>query len=230
MSTTVNALALRLITEQGESTDDTDFVTQVEAWINDALQEIALAINGNPFRDKTTINTDADEDQYTLPSGAKEVIQMRFVDNGEPLYLKTIQEISLKGFDLTDTGRPIYWIEDGLSSNLYRFRLYPIPDDDYDIEVSYYFQPSEVASGSNIPVQDQYIQVIIDRVRMHFALRERDYEGFDRLQQRFEKNISILVIKESRRTNAFTYLRPNRLINNRLPEARYPSNFPYRGY
>src|SRR5262245_13015036 len=109
---TVNALALDLIREAGESTDQASFVTEVELRINETLDEIAVATNWNHFHTRSTIPTVIGQAQYNLPSGAREIIQLRYLDDGTPIPLLTVQEAARRGIKLEDSGRAKAWLED----------------------------------------------------------------------------------------------------------------------
>jgi hypothetical protein len=208
---TVNAIALSIIQEFEESTDDSGFVAKVEARINEALDEIAIATDWNTFRTRATFNTSDGEDQYTLPAGGREIIQLRYTSDGLPIAHWTIQQAARAGAQLEDEGKPRFWLEDGTtvsgSNVLYRFRLAPTPDAAYTVEYEYYYHPSDVASGSVLTVQDQHIVLVKDRVRAHLLELDQKYDAADRAQRRFETNLDKLVRREGRKTAAVTILK-----------------------
>lgn len=219
---TVNSIALDLIQEIEESTDDSGFVTKVETRINEALDEIAVATNWNHFKTRASFNTVDGTAVYQLPTGGREIIQLRHTDNGEPITLVTIQEAARRGLILEDEGRPRVWLEDGNlvsgSNVLYQFRLFPVPDAVYAIEQEYYYHPSNVASGSVLPVQDQYIVLVKDRVRAYLLELDQKYDAADRAQRRYEANMATLVKKEMRKVAAKTVLKQTDLANIRRRE------------
>lgn len=223
----MNSVALDLIREVEESTDDTGFVTKVELRVNEALDEIATLTNWNHFHTRTTFNTVAGTSVYQLPAGAREIIQLRFTDNGSPIQHWTVQEAARRGIRLEVSGRPRAWLEDGNlvsgANVLYQFRLYPVPDSVLTIEREYYYHPSDVASASVLPIQDQYIVLVKDRVRAYLLEEVQKYEAADRAQRRYEAGLDRLVKQEKRKVAANTTLRPSDLVNiYRRPDAIFP--------
>ncbi len=212
---TVNAIALSLIAEFEESSDDSGFVTKIETRINEALDEIAIATDWNTFRTRSSFNTVDGTAQYQLPAGGREIIQLRFTSDGLPISHWTIQQAARSGAQLEDEGKPRFWLEDGNlvsgANVLYRFRLAPVPDAVYAIEHEYFYHPSDVASASVLPVQDQHIVLVKDRVRAYILEGDGKYDAADRAQRRFETNLANLVRREGRKTAAVTILKPTDL-------------------
>jgi hypothetical protein len=227
---TVNSIALDLLREFDFSTDDSGLVSQVERWVNDALDEIAVATDWNHFHTRGTIPTVIAQAQYTLPAGAREIIQLRYIATGEPIEHWTVQEAARRGVILETAGRARAWLEDGIllsgSNNLYRIRLYPVPDAVVSIEAEYYYHPSDVASGSVLPVQDQHIVLVKDRVRAYILEEGEDqrYEAADRAQRRFESNLAKLVKREKHKVAANLVLKPSDIRRTRRPEAMFDAS------
>lgn len=213
---TVNSLAVELITEIGESTDDSGFVSSVETYVNNALDEIALATEWNQFRARVTVPTVASQSQYTLPAGGREIIQITHNDTGEPIHIYTVEEAARRSIRLDLTGRPVLWLEDGNvvsgSDVLYRYRLTPVPNAVFSLAVQYFYHPSNVASGSVLPVQDQFIVPVKDRVRSFLLERDGKYDAADRAQRRFEKWLETLVKHETNKHAGMPRLQPSDLV------------------
>ena len=194
----------------------------VESRVNDALDEIAIATDWNHFRARMTFNTEIGEPQYQLPAGGREVIQLRYTETGQPIQLWTVQEAARRGAILETPGRASHWLEDGKvvqgSDVLYQFRLAPIPDSIEEVELEYYYHPSEVASGSVLPVQDQLIVLVKDQVRSALLERDQKYDAADRARRRFESNLAKLVRKENRKVAAVTQLQPTDIKRARRSE------------
>src|SRR5262245_61522931 len=161
---TPNSIALEIIQEFEEATDDAGFVSPIEARVNDALDEIAVATNYNMFRTRSTFSTVAGTAVYQLPVGGREIEQLRYTDTGEPILLWGTQEAARYMAKLEDSGRARVWIEDGNlvsgSNVLYQFRLAPVPNSVLTIERTFFYYPSEIASTTVIPIQDQYLPLI----------------------------------------------------------------------
>lgn len=228
---TPNSIALDLIEEQGEATDDAGYVASVERRVNDALDEIAVATNWNSFKARATIPTVISQAQYNLPVGAREIIQLRYLDTGEPIPLITMQEAARRVIKLEDSGRPRGWLEDGVvvsgSTVLLRIRLAPVPAAIINIEAEYYYHPSDVASATVLPVQDQHIVPVKDRVRAYLRERDQKYDAADKAMARFKDNLAMLVKRELRKVSAQTILKQTDLSNIRRRQRPLfdPSHF-----
>lgn len=219
---TVNSLALDLIQEMEESTDDTGFVAKVEARINEALDEIAVATNWQDFKTRSTFPTVATQAQYNLPAGAREIIQLQYVADGQPLIMGTIQEAARRNILLTDPGKARVWLDDGRvvvgSDVLMRIRLYPVPSEILSIEAEYYYHPSDVASGSVLPVQDQFIVLVKQRTRAKLLINDQKYDAADREQRSYESNLAVMVKRTQSNVSAKVVLRQTDLGNIRRRE------------
>src|SRR5262249_46051647 len=109
---TVNSVALDLIREFEESTDDAGFVTKIELRVNEALDEIAVSTNYNTFKTRSTIATVATQAVYNMPTGAREIIQLRYLDDGTPIPMISMQEVARRRILLETSGRAQRWLED----------------------------------------------------------------------------------------------------------------------
>jgi len=166
---TPNSEATAILQSMEKATDDAGFVARVEKRINDALDEIAVATNYNMFRTRSTFSTVASTAVYQLPAGGREIEQLRYTDTGEPIWLWGTQEAARNMAKLEDSGRARVWIPDGnLVSGvnvLYQFRLAPVPNSILTIERTFFYRPSEVATSTVIPIQDQYLPLIRSYVK-----------------------------------------------------------------
>ena len=166
---TPNSEAIAILQSMEKATDDAGFVQRVEKRINDALDEIAVATNYNMFRTRSTFSTVAGQAVYQLPAGGREIEQLRYTDTGEPIWLWGTQEAARNMAKLEDSGRARVWVEDGVlvsgANTLYQFRLAPVPNSILTIERTFFYHPSEVASATVIPIQDQYLPLIRSYVK-----------------------------------------------------------------
>lgn len=227
----VNSLALKLIAEFGESTADTDLVAIVEPRINEALQEIGLAANFNPFKARTPFNTAVGTAQYNMPAAAREINQLRFVADGEPITFSTMQDLAMRGVLLTQPGRPVFWLEDGVVqsgvNNLLRIRLVPVPVAIESVEEEHYFDPTDTASASHLQVPDSWLICVLDRTRSWFLENEGKYDASALAIRRYEANLKRLVGRENGKIARKTTLQPVDLAGvgtRRGP--RLPNNYP----
>ena len=228
---TPNSEAIAILQDMEKATDDTGFVARVEKRINDSLDEIAVATNYNMFRTRSTFNTVAGTAVYQLPAGGREIEQLRYTDTGEPIWLWGTQEAARYMAKLEDSGRARVWIEDGnLVSGvnvLYQFRLAPVPNSILTIERTFFYHPSEIATSSVIPIQDQYLPLVRSYVKA--SLYELD-GMLDRARE--QRNIYTglmdrLVKQEKRKVAATSQQRWNDLPtgNGRAQAIFDPSHF-----
>jgi hypothetical protein len=216
---TVNSIALALMLERGDQTDDAGQVAVIEGRINDALDEIAAFTGWNVFHARDTFNTSIGVAQYNMPAGLREIIQLRYTDTGEPIFMSTIQELARLGIKLEDSGRAQAWLEDGHvqsgSDNLYRIRLAPVPESVLTIEREFYYNPSDVASASHLPVQDNLITAIKHHVRAAMSVNDERFEEASYHRRSFEQILDRLLKQEQRKVASFTALRRVDLANTR---------------
>lgn len=228
---TPNSIALEILKDLEKATDDAEFVARVETRVNNALDEIAVATDWNHFRARSAFSTVIGQAQYKLPQGGREIIQLRYVDTGEPIDLVTIQEAARRSVKLEEPGRARVWLEDGAvvegTNILYRFRLAPVPDSVLQVEQEYFYHPSEVASSAQLPVQDQLVTLVKDWVRASLFELDQKYDAADRARRRYELNLERLVRREKRKVAQRTQLKPSDLRSDgRRPQAMFdPSHF-----
>lgn len=228
---TPNSLALEILEEMERATDDAEYVARVEKRVNDALDEIAVSTDYNMFRTRSTFNTVASQAQYQLPAGGREIIQLRYTDTGEPLWHWTIQEAARRGFKLEDEGRARTWLEDGNlvsgSNVLYQFRLAPVPEEVLEIEQEYFYHPSEVATSTVIPIQDQFLPLVRHWVRASLLRLYQQYDQAEMEQRQYDKLLDGLIKREKRKVAANTSLKACDIRRDGgRPQAQFdPSHF-----
>jgi len=201
---TVNQLALEMMLELDVQADVQGFTTQFEAWINDSLSQIASRANWRFFQVTSPLNTVATQAVYSLPIGVKEIRQMRHVVTNEPVEFKPQPTLAYHGLDLELPGKPTVWTPegstvDGSGNVLYTIRLWPVPNDIFNLEFTALYHPEAIASGSHLPVQPQYIEIIRDRVRAFHYARLKEWEGSNLHYVRFRDNLQNLVEMEQRK-------------------------------
>ncbi len=228
---TPNSIALTLITEHGESTDSPDFVTLVEKRVNEAVQEIALAANFNPYKARSTFATVIGQAQYNMPATARELIQLQFVSDGTPIIYSTTQELARRGIKLTDSDRPRFWLEDGVvvsgSDTLLRIRLVGVPAAIESIEEEHYFDPTDTASASQIPIPLSWVVPTMDRVRAWFSQNEGKYDAATLDMRRYRDGLKLIKDRENNKVADKVTLQETDLANLRRRRGpRLPGNFP----
>src|SRR5262252_4672076 len=205
---TPNSLALEIMAEMEKALDDAAYISRVEKRINDALDEIAVATNYNMFKTRSTFNTVNGQAVYQLPAGGREIEQLRYTDTGEPISLWGTQEAARYMSKLENSGRARVWIQDGVlvsgANTLYQFRLAPVPNSVVTIERTFFYHPSEIASATVIPIQDQYLPLVRRFVRASLLFLSQQYDQADREQRIYDRLLDQLVKQEKRKVAAQT--------------------------
>jgi hypothetical protein len=224
---TPNSVAIEILQELEKATDDAGFVARVEKRVNDALDEIAITTNYNMFKTRSTFNTVAGTAVYQLPAGGREIEQLRYTDNGQPIWLWGTQEAARQGAMLENDGRASVWIEDGVlvsgSNTLYQFRLGPVPNSVLEIEQTFYYHPSEIATADPIPIQDQYLPLVRRFVKASIYRLDNKYDAAQIEQVAYDKLLDGLVKQEKRKVAKSTRMRASDVRRDGgRPQAVFP--------
>jgi len=228
---TPNSIALSLIQEVGESTDDADFVLLVEKQINKAVREISLVTNFNPYKARATFATVIGTAVYNMPATAREVNQLQFVTDGVPIIYSTTQEMAYRRLKLTDPGRPQFWLEDGVvvvgADTLLKIRLVPVPVAVESIEEEHYFDPTDTASASHIPIPFSWTVPVEDRGLSFLLENLGKYDASALAIRRYEKSLKRIADRENNKNADKAVLQEVDLANLRRRRGpRLPGNFP----
>lgn len=210
---TINQLALVMMQEQDEATDNTDLVTVVESWISDAIDEISSATDWSTFKSIFILNTIASQSTYTLDSSIKDVRSIRFTSTDEEITYVDEPRLFSIAVDLEMLAKPRFWFFDSQSTNPsdaipaqppLKIRFYPIPDTAYALMVSArkHALIAPIASSSVIPFRQEMIPAIKDRVRAYILANDKDYEGMQTYLQMFYDKVNKLVAIESSKPGA----------------------------
>lgn len=229
---TVNSLALTLMTEAREATDNAGFVTVVEGWVNDSLDEIAIETDWKFLQDTNTINTVASQPNYSLASLVREIRYLRFKESNEPIHYCAPQRLVAAGEDLERLGKPeFFWFDKGILSGteeLFQIRLFPIPNAIYELEAGVLYHPDFVLSAGHLPVNKELFLLLKDRVRSYILNDDRDYDGSDRAFARFQKGLIKLVGRENKKNADTLRMQPRDITGtqgNRVLARLDPNHF-----
>ena len=203
----VSELTTELLREWSESNDDPSKVSLMESWIRSALDDFALYTNFKILKARTQITTAASDFFYELPTACRTVIGMRIEALDRPIEQKSGQELILSNANLDELGTPRIWfyhsgVEDETETTKMsnRIRFYPVPDDDYVIDVHYISHPgADLVASDVLPVEVQHINTIKNRVRFYMAMDDKDYASANIWDAKFMGNIQALVSSENAR-------------------------------
>lgn len=215
---TVNALALALLKENDESSDNTEMVSLVETWIDDAVDEIAEALDSKFFQQVDTLSTVAAQQAYALNENVIDVRSIRFVDTDEPIDYMDRQTLTGIAENFENEGKPRYWFflesTAGTDEQKRNIGFSPIPDAIYALELDVQVHPTTTVLGtsSNVPFRKEWIIAIKHRVRAYMLMDDKDYEGAKMYLQMFYEKLNEMKAKEVRSPQAkFLVMQPRDL-------------------
>lgn len=206
---TVNELALSLIKENDEASDNTEFVSMVEVWVQDALDEFASSTNFKLFKKQVVFNTIVSTAIYSLDVNVREIRAMRFTGTNDPI--DYVDEPRLYGIaeNLEELGKPQFWFWADTTQTAtpqYRFQLDPIPDSVYQIQMSVIFHPTLTPlTSANIPLQQEMIIALKHRVRSYIYANDKELDTSAFYLSQYQAIVQRFVDRE--KTPAANYAR-----------------------
>lgn len=202
---TVNELALILMRENGEATDQTDRIAVVEQWISDAVSELASLSEWKFFQKEYTLTTVIGTSTYEIPAEALDLKYIRDPINDERIEYCDPEHLVQVGFDIDQQARPRYWWYQ--NANLATedlplvVKFSPVPDIIYNFEAPYYFHPGELETTDLIPVPRDKFLVVKNMVRAKFFLYEKELEMYQLQMREVEKGM-IAALNSDRKKHA----------------------------
>lgn len=190
--TTVSDLSTSLVTEFGGWTTNTTYVSKVQAFINDAFKDVVRAAQWIwLFQiDPTVTATVANQANYSLDSSAAEVRAVRLAGQYDQKLIFTPPE-QMMTLDLELVGRPLRYWQSGFDpfTGENTLTIWPVPDIAYDLEVHELLRPTNLLSSDNIPVPDEILGILKDKVRHAMAMDDRDFQAADRYLAMYESKL-----------------------------------------
>lgn len=224
----VSELTTQLCREWSEATlGDTSKVTLVESWIRNALDDFALQMQIKAFRSIAPFSTVAGTAEYSLPVDARDIISMRIPAQQRVLDASTIWTIENSGRVLSQQGIPSCWYFSNITTvsnqKALRFKLYPVPDAVYSIEISTIVHPAALVASSVLPIHNEAIAIISDKVRYYMAMDDKDYDAAQIIMSDYGNKLRLLKNREQRSTQRRRIFRRNSdLVSNREDFAIFP--------
>lgn len=227
---TLNQIAVRIASEQGEHTGDDAFITQCETWLKDAMIEIDSDGNFQIFRKPLTITTSASvtDGLYDLPEDFRTMKYLRQVLTDDPIDYINPKTLADYGMNLEQFGPPKhFWVTDPrINVNnqfIQRVKFWPIPNSTIDVDGMYYFDVINLASGSFIPLSQRAILALESRLRMYITKADKEWTAYNVERSEYARNLNAFLNEEKNK--------PSRNLKARytdLPSrSRRPSRFRY---
>lgn len=210
---TATDLATILMREMDESTDDVEMLTTVIGWISDALDEVSSACDWRIFKSIFPFSTQPNVATYSLDASLIDIRSIRFVDTDEPIHYKDDPRLHAMSMNLEEVGKPRDWFFDSQDDDpataipaqpIIKIRFFPIPDDFYSITISAQKHPivTPLTALQAIPLRQEMLLAVKDKVRWHIAMDDKDYEGADRYGLAFVNRLADMVAKEESKPGA----------------------------
>ena len=132
--------------------EETSFVSNIPNFVQQAEERINRSIMLPELRKNATASTTTDNKYLARPSDFLAVFSLAVIDgDGDYTYLldKDVNFIREAYPSASTTGLPLYYSQfDGDSTGTEgNFILGPTPDDDYDVELHYYYDPESIVTA-----------------------------------------------------------------------------------
>jgi hypothetical protein len=176
---TVNAFALLIAAEAGVDTANTNFIAQIERFINDGMKHI-LNFCDWPWRNTSeSINTVSGTATIAPAITACEITAIRIPALDCELEQTTIEALAEADLNVEITGRPRYFYNLGYDVSTLKptIGLYPVPDAIYALTVYETLRAVDVASATNIPFPEDVRGCLREIVRYYMEKADKDYTG-----------------------------------------------------
>ena len=148
----MNYAALVQAIQDYTQNSETSFVTNIPLFVGQAEERINRSIMIPELRKNATASTTTDNKYLARPSDFLAVFSLAVIDgDGDYTYLldKDVNFIREAYPSASTTGLPLYYSQfDGDSTGTEgNFILGPTPDDDYDVELHYYYDPESIVTS-----------------------------------------------------------------------------------
>lgn len=210
---TATELATILMREMDEDSDDEEMLATVISWISDSLDEVSSACDWRIFKSIFPFSTIATQATYDLDASLVDIRSIRFVDTDEPIHYKDDPRLYSMSMNLEEIGKPRNWFFDSQDDDpstaipaqpIIKIRFFPIPDDAYSLTISAQKHPIIIplTELSAIPLRQEMLLAVKDKVRWYISMDDKDYEAADRFNSAFIARLTDMVAKEESRPGA----------------------------
>ena len=186
----------------------------IQTWIDIAQSELAMDEDFN--KKLVTRKLTTGQSEYTFPSRKILLTQSMHI-NGRKITYKSFQQFQEdmeQEEDMTRRGKPETWTEWGGS-----FKLFPIPDEDYDLSLYVIASPEPIVSPSTVlTIPDRLYSTLLKKVMIHAYKLDENFEAAGFNEQSAENDLQ--------KRREFT----NMSAINTYPTITYMSQFDEEGF
>jgi hypothetical protein len=131
--------------------DETSFNDNIDTFIQNAEERILFAVDLTVFRKNQSGNVSSGNKYLAFPSDFLSAFSLSVTANGSQSFLLQKDVEYLQEYNPTGaTGVPKYYALFDINT----FILAPVPDDDYSVELHYYYRPASITTGASTWIGD----------------------------------------------------------------------------
>jgi len=185
--------------------DETSFVTNLPIFIRAAEERIFKNVQLSFFRKNATASTSSGNQYLAAPGDFLAPFSLSYTDSDgdkEFLLFKDVNFVQDYNTDSTDTGSPRYYAQ----FDVEYFLLGPTPDDDYDVELHYYYRPdsltNQAESGTTWLSQNAPMAMLYGSLIDAYTYMKGEADLIGNYTQRFSEAVnSLKQLGEARETS-----------------------------
>ena len=126
--------------------DETSFNDNIDTFIQNAEERILFAVDLTVFRKNQTGNVSTGNKYLAVPDDYLSAFSLSVTSSGSQNFLLQKDVEYLQEYNPTGaTGVPKYYAVFDINT----FLLAPVPNDDYSVELHYYYRPASITSGGD---------------------------------------------------------------------------------
>lgn len=191
---------------------ETDFVSYIPQFVKSAEEIISRRVQLPRFRKHSSGTLTSDNRFLSAPSDFLDNYSLS-VDDGDGVYsyLKFVDLSFLREAypDDTDTGLPLYYA----IADENTFAVAPVPDDNYAVELSYFYRPESIVTASTSWIGDNAENALMwGSIVQGYIYLKGDQDLLAQYQNQFDQAIGELQLLAEGRNVKDTYKSPNQTL------------------
>lgn len=177
-----STLASELLTSFGDGPDDSDSLTEVNSYIDDALKTIFIKFGWDLLEVLSELTLNLGNNTLALGTQISRVKKVYNKTRKESINYRSYVTLLEENRDLTLTQPPRFWFESEIDNDSFTIQFDSIADSDYQIEFRYQKQADEtLGDNEHIPLPAEFIPWI------KYFCKERQYADENQGQANYYK-------------------------------------------
>lgn len=181
---------------------ETTLINQIGGWVNERQRMICDYKNFWFLKVLRNSTLEEDEQDYLYPADASTIYKddailylLNTTDNTQKILPMISFEEALKLYKPNETNKPEHWV-----ANKSSFRLYPIPDDDYNISFLYYqFLQDLVSAGDTNVLTNEMPNILIEGALAEAFSYLQELGDAQYHERKYEALLKNLIIRDTDR-------------------------------